>query len=134
MSIRGLLCVTVGLLALLLASLYAQGFQATITGTVTDQQGAVVPNAKIDVKNVETNAIATSVTNDAGSYVVPFVLAGRYSVTVSSQGFKSAVRDGIDVHVADRLRLDFTLELGEVSQQVTVSGEAELLDTVSASR
>jgi hypothetical protein len=114
-------------------SLFGQGFQATITGVVTDQLGAVVPNATIEIKNLGTNAKITTVTNEAGNYVAAFVLPGTYSVTASSQGFKNAVRRPIELHIAARVTVDFKLELGTVTEQVTVSAEAGVLETASAS-
>lgn len=116
------------------AVLAAQEFRATITGTVTDAQGAVVPNATIRITNTETNATVTTISNVSGVYTAPFLPPGTYNLTAGVQGFKTAVRNDIELRVGDRLQIDITLEVGTMSEQVTVSAAAELLETASASR
>ena len=122
------------LLPLAALGLTAQEFRATITGTVSDQQGAVVPNVKIEVKNQGTNVTTGTVTNETGSYVAPFLPTGRYTLSATLAGFKRAVRDSIELRVGDRLRVDFTMELGGVTEQITVAAQAELLETTTASK
>jgi len=112
----------------------AQEFRATITGTVTDPQGAVIPKVRIEGRNLETGALVTTQTNDSGIYVLPFVPPGFYQLSAALEGFKRAVRDRIEVRVGDRLRVDFQLELGGVTEQVIVLGEVELLETTTASK
>jgi hypothetical protein len=114
--------------------LSGQEFRATVTGAVTDAQGAVIPNARVEVRNLETNVVVNTVTNDAGSYVAPFVQPGRYTVAVEAQGFKRALREAVELRVGDRLRIDFQLEVGGVTEQVTVTAAAELLETSTASK
>ena len=82
------LCVFV-LLALSIATLTvtAQEFRGTISGTVADPNGAVIPGATVAVKNVETNITSSVTTNDSGGYSVPFLLPGKYNVTVTNEGF-----------------------------------------------
>jgi hypothetical protein len=79
------------------------------------------------------NTTAASETNDLGNYEIPYLLPGIYRVEVEFSGFKKAVRDGIELNVAARQALDFTLEIGDVTDSVTVSAESELLDTTNAS-
>ena len=114
--------------------IYGQEFRATVAGTVTDAQGAVVPGAQVEIRNLETNVAVSTVTNESGSYVAPFVPPGRYSVGVSRDGFRRAVRDSVELRVGDRLRIDFQLEVGAVTEQVTISAAAELLETATASK
>jgi hypothetical protein len=114
--------------------LAAQEFRATVSGSVTDAQGAVIPGAKVEVRNLETNVGVATVSNDGGAYVAPFVPPGRYSISVSRDGFKRAVRDNIELRVGDRLRIDFQLEVGGVAEQITVTAAAELLETTTASK
>jgi hypothetical protein len=109
------------------ASLCAQDVRATLTGAVTDPQGAVVPNAKM------TNVVVTAATSEAGIYVVPNLNPGQYSVTASAAGFKSTVQKNIELRVADRRSVDLKLELGAASEAVTITAEAAMLDTASAS-
>jgi len=129
-------CIAVAcLLAVLTATaLSAQEFRATINGTVTDPTGAVVPGVTVEIRNLATNALITAQTNEAGLYVAPFIPPGRYTVSASREGFKRAVREDIEVRVGDRLRIDFQLELGGVTERVVVSAEAELLETSTAAR
>src|SRR5688572_15923173 len=117
---------TVGLLALLLASLAAprisaQDITGTIVGLVTDAGGAVVAGATVTIKDAEKNIVVrTVVTNDDGAYSAPLILAGRYSLTVEANGFKKFVRTNIEVNVNDRLTVDASLEVGKVEEEVVV--------------
>ena len=122
------------ILILTMLPILGQEFRATVSGSITDGQGAVVPGAVVEVRNLDTNVGVNTVSNEGGSYVAPFVQPGRYAVTVSREGFKKVVRDSIELRVGDRLRIDFQLEVGAVAEQVTVSANAELLETTSASK
>jgi hypothetical protein len=115
-------------------SLAAQEFRATITGTVTDPQGSTIPNARVEAVNLATQVANEARTNESGVYVVPFLPVGKYSITVTSDGFKRATRSSVELRVGDRINLDFRLELGAITEQVTVSAAAELLETTSASK
>ncbi len=112
----------------------AQEFRATITGQVTDQTGGAVPNVAVQVKNVETNEIAASATNAQGIYTVPFLRPGSYAITVETPGFKKAVREGLTLNVGQTATVNLTLEVGQVSDQVTVTAETPLLETAKADR
>jgi len=129
MRLRGFL-----LAAVAVASLWAQEFRATVAGAVTDQQGAAIPGASIEVRNLETNAVVATVSNEAGNYGAPFLPIGRYTVTASREGFKRAVRENLELRVGDRVRVDFQMELGGVTEHVTVSASVELLETTTASQ
>ncbi|HWB86438.1 MAG TPA: TonB-dependent receptor, partial [Bryobacteraceae bacterium] len=112
----------------------AQESRATLTGTVTDPQGAAVPGATITAKLLATNAETKTTTNAAGLYVLPFLDTGTYTITATLAGFKTAVKDGVSLGISERRQLDFVLEVGVVSETVTVSASAELLDTADANR
>ncbi|MCL5743687.1 MAG: carboxypeptidase-like regulatory domain-containing protein, partial [Acidobacteria bacterium] len=112
---------------------FGQEARATLTGRVTDPTGAVVPGADVRAVNLATNAGGSSVTNQSGNFEIPYLLPGMYRVTVTSAGFKAAVRDQIELRVGDRMALDFALDVGNVGESVTVTGETPLLDTTSAS-
>ena len=114
--------------------LTAQESRATLTGTVSDQQNAPVPGAAVVAKNNATNVGAKTTTNEAGLYVVPLLDIGTYTLTVTASGFKASVRSGVDLSISERRQIDFQLEVGAVSEQVTVSARADLLDTASANR
>jgi len=113
---------------------FAQEVRASITGTVTDSQGASIPGVTITAVNVANNASTTQVTNAAGLYLTPFLTPGTYRLTAEKQGFKRYVREGIILQVQDRSRLDITMEVGEIAQSVTVNAEVSQLQTESASR
>lgn len=104
----------------------------TILGTVTDPAGAAVPNARVTVTNVDTNAAFNTTTNAEGFYTAPALTVGRYSVAVEHEGFKRAVRSGIVLQVDQRARVDVALEVGTVTQSLEVVGEAPLVDAASA--
>lgn len=117
----------------LVAPVAAQETRGAITGRVTDASGAIVPGAQVEVTNVATGASFRSVTNEAGSFDVPYLLPGVYRVAVHARGFKSVIREGVELRVSDRLALTFTLEVGDVSESVSVTAEAPLLDVTTAS-
>src|SRR5712664_3225547 len=104
----------------------AQEFRGSITGRVTDANGAVVPRATVSLKNSETNVPATTTTNGEGSYDFPLLISGKYSLTVTAQGFSSATRDGIEVRVADKLTLDVQTQAAGVTGMVTVISDTAL--------
>src|SRR5690606_31089670 len=112
----------------------AQEFRAVITGRVTDPSGAAVPAAQLTVENALTNEQFNTATGGDGNYTVPFLIPGRYRVTVEAAGFKRAIQEGIELHINDRTTLNFALELGEVGQSVTVTAEASALEMSSATR
>ena len=105
-----------------------------INGTVTDPQGAVVPAASVEVKNLETNVISKATTNDRGLYTSPPLNPGMYSVTVSATGFKTMIQRSVELRVADRVALDFKLDLGGTSETVNVISEVPLLETQTGSQ
>jgi hypothetical protein len=128
-------CLGFVLASLLLAlPVYSQESRASLSGTVTDPQGAVVPNAKIDVKNLDTNVVTAVQSNDRGLYNVPPLNPGRYSVTVTATGFKTLVRSNVELRVADRVALDLRLDVGGSTETITVTAETPLLETASSSQ
>ena len=104
-------------------SLSAQTFRGTILGTVTDAQGAVVPGAKVTVKNVGTGLERTTETSADGSYALPELPIGTYTVTIALTGFQTAVTSGVTVDVATERRVDAAMKPGEVSTRVEVAGD-----------
>ena len=109
---------------------FAQSDRGTITGTVVDPVNAVVANASIEVRNVETGAVYQVATSATGNYVVQLP-TGTYQVSVTAPGFKKYVRDGILVPVEQTLRIDVGLEIGSNAEAVTVTEAAPLLKTES---
>ncbi|MBL8213938.1 MAG: TonB-dependent receptor [Bryobacterales bacterium] len=112
------------------AGLYAQTY-GEITGTVTDSTGAAVAGAPISITNIATNQIRRIETNTAGTYSVPFLVPGRYRIEAKVQGFKAAIAADRTLQVGDVLQVDFTLEVGAITETVEVAALAEMLQTQS---
>ena len=104
-------------------SLSAQTFRGTILGTVTDPSGAVVAGAKVTVKNTGTGLERSTQTSADGSYSLPELPIGTYTVTVTQSGFQTFVATGVTVDVASERRVDAALKTGEVSTKVEVSAD-----------
>src|SRR5438132_5443736 len=109
----------------------AQTHQGRILGTVTDQSGAIVRSAKVVITNVDTDVTRRLESNEAGDYVAPNLPPGVYKITVESPGFKKVERSAIRLEVAKDVRIDFQLVPGEISESVTVSEEAPLIETTN---
>ena len=119
--------------ALLVGSVAAQTFRGTILGTVTDPSGAVVTGAKVTVKNVNTGLERTTQTSADGSYSVPELPIGTYTVTVTQSGFQTAVTRDVVVDVSVERRVDAALKTGTTSTVVEISGEVlPQVETTSA--
>src|SRR5215469_11026668 len=109
---------------------FAQSDRGTITGTIADPAGAVVANAPIEVKNVETGALYQAGSSATGNYVVQ-VPTGAYELSVTVPGFKKFIRANLAVPVEQTLRIDVVLEVGSSAESVTVTEAAPLLKTES---
>src|ERR1051325_8729441 len=110
----------------------AQEFRGTILGRITDSSGAVIGGAAIQVINSDTNVTVSTTSNQDGNYQVPFLNPGNYNVIVDHPGFKKTERQNIRVSVTSQVALDFTLEVGAVSETVNVTASAPLLNTNDA--
>ena len=110
----------------------AQGERGAFNGIVTDQTGAIVPGAEIVAANRDTGVETKTFTTDAGVYRLSYLPPGNYRITVSLSGFKSIVADNVTLHVGQTLTIDFKLEVGQVSEQVTVTSEAPLIESSTA--
>lgn len=115
-----------------LAALNGQVNTATLAGTVTDRSGAAVPGAAVVARNLATNVEHNAITGEEGIYVLPNLPAGRYSVTVRKQGFRTLTQSGIGLAVDQRARVDIQLPLGEVAESINVVGNVEQVDTESS--
>jgi hypothetical protein len=111
----------------------AQEFRGTVQGRVTDSSGAVVPNCTVTVTNENTNTVVKTVTTASGTYTVPFLIPGPYTVSAQAAGFRGFQRQGVIVQVQERVEVDASLEPGMVTETVVVRGETPLLQTASAS-
>lgn len=116
----------------LLVAVHGQSSTAgNITGTVRDQQGAAVPNAEITIQEQNTGASRTVTTNDDGFYNVPSLPAGRYTVSTSPAGFKKTVAADVELHVSENKVINLEVQVGQVTETVTVSSDAAPVETRS---
>src|SRR5262249_50105131 len=123
--------VSVGLTWLLLcAPAFGQAL-GTITGEVRDSTGAVMPGVTVTVTNTATNASRTAATNEVGLFDFPALQPGNYSIKSELEGFKTATR-AVELQVQQTVRVNFTLELGTISEMTTVAGVAPLVETSNA--
>ncbi len=128
---------SLGLVALLLFTLcvpflFGQGeTTGTITGTVLDPSGAAISNAKVTLTDVGTGLARTQQTGSGGEFTFVALEIGTYSLTVEATGFRKSVRDQIDLHVNNHLRIDPKMEVGSMAETVTVASEIIPVNTES---
>ncbi|MBL0155983.1 MAG: TonB-dependent receptor [Bryobacterales bacterium] len=112
---------------------WSQDARGTIQGRVSDPSGAVMAGAQVVVTNTAMGTKSTLTTNNEGRYLAPVLPPGIYQVEASSPGFKKSVRDGIELRIGERLDISLTLDVGTQDQSVTVTAEAAVLNSESAS-
>jgi hypothetical protein len=117
--------------ALLPAAARAQAVGA-VTGVVTDDSGAVIPGVSVEATNAGTGLVRTAVTDADGRFDLPQLQPGRYNVKASLSGFRTVERQAVQVSVDDTTRVDFKMTVGGIEENVTVSGEAPLVETSHA--
>ena len=127
MARRRLLLPLLGLF--LTAAVFASGPTGSITGTVTDPSGAVVPKARITVLNEATNAIRNAETNADGDFTVALLPPGRYRVMAENAGFRRSVLGDVTVDVDQTVRVDFALEIGAATEEVRVKETPPAIQT-----
>ncbi|HMJ83531.1 MAG TPA: TonB-dependent receptor, partial [Vicinamibacterales bacterium] len=125
----GLLALTFS--AVLSASATAQVDTGSMTGTVKDQSGAIVPGATVTITHEGQGLTLTSVTREDGTYIFTPIRTGAYRIDVELQGFKKEARRGITVGIQEQVRSDFVLQAGGISEEVLVTGASPLLQTGS---
>jgi hypothetical protein len=117
------------LLCLTASSVFSQTTSGSLSGTVTDPNGALIPGVKVVATHEPTNRDYDAVTTDAGMFVFPTLPAGPYTLSVTQPGFKKSVQTGIEVRVALRGTIDLKLDIGDVTTVVSVKAEIPLLET-----
>lgn len=128
---RGLLAVF--FIALAAAGVWAQAITGTILGSVTDASGAVLPGVTITAINTGTNQARTTITNESGVFSLPSLQIGTYRVEAELTGFKKEIRSGVTLQVDQRARIDFVMQVGQVSETLEVTAEAPLVQTDDSS-
>jgi hypothetical protein len=129
---RTLSVLTLVLLAGILATpslASAQAVTGTLLGNITDSSGGAVPGATVTATEVQTNISRTAVSNESGYYIFTSLQNGTFEVSAEIQGFKKVVRQGVKVDVNTTVRVDLALEVGQMTEAVTVSAESPLLQT-----
>ena len=111
------------------ASGLAQVERGTVTGTVHDPSGGVIASANVSVTNVNTGLSLSTLTNQAGEFVVPNLIPGQYNLRVAAPGFSTVNRSGVELHVNERIAVEITMSVGEVTQEVEVQAAAPLLES-----
>ena len=118
--------------ALVVSLSNGQSNSGNIQGTVSDSTGAAVPKATVTVRNLDTGATVSTETTDAGLYSAPNLPPGRYAVTIEAPNFKKYVREGVTVPTGTTVTLDIQMQLGMVSENVTVSADASQLESATS--
>ncbi len=132
LTANGLLLTAVVAFCLLPSAAKAQSTSATLSGTVEDQNGAVVPGAAIVIQNVGTSLKRQATTNDEGSFTVPLLPPGAYTVTVRRDGFTPLEVRDVVLNVGDQKGLKIALKAGDVNATVQVNSEAPLINESAA--
>ena len=123
------------LLCAIWVSFTALGYAQTlgeITGHLSDASGASLPGAAITLTSIATGAVRSAISTDAGDYSLPSVPPGLYRVKVEHTGFKAALSNNVEVQVQQTVRLDFTMQVGQVNETVEVEGLADQLQAENA--
>ena len=126
-------CVLFFLVSLSCSRLIAQTATGSIAGTVLEKSGSVVANAAVTLTNTETNQVRTASTNDRGYYSLPLLPPASYRLSIETPGFSRFVQSDIHLNVGDALTVNPTLQVGQVSQEVTVTGQPSSLETETSS-
>jgi hypothetical protein len=116
------------------ASVFAQDFRATLSGQVTDPSGSVIPAATVKATHIGTNETKETTTTSDGLFTLPYLSPGLYNIEISANGFQTLKRESITLAVAQKMNLPIRMTVGQMSQEVTVVGQQEVIDTGSADR
>ena len=131
---RILFCASLFCGSLFCVSMFGQDYRATLLGQVTDSSGAFVPNATVKATNLDTGSVTEAKTNNSGSYTLPYLQPGNYNVEITAEGFQGVKRENIVLRVADKQNLPVVMQIGQMTQEVTVVGQQELVQSTNADR
>ncbi len=122
-----------GALTIFASGSFCQEYRATLLGVVTDRSGAAVPGASVVATNLDTGLRSTTVSSQEGNYLIPFLQPGKYSLRVERAGFQAIEQSPLELRVNDRLKVEVQLQVGEVSERITVTAEGPLIEAADAS-
>ncbi|PYS37917.1 MAG: hypothetical protein DMG14_19595, partial [Acidobacteria bacterium] len=117
-----------------IAAIEAQVTTATVYGVVRDATGAVLPGAAVTVTNQGTNLSRATITDERGEFALPALPAGRYTLKIELAGFKTYTNQGLDLGAGQIVRQTFSLEVGQLAENITVSESAPLVQTATATQ
>ncbi|HWQ53976.1 MAG TPA: carboxypeptidase regulatory-like domain-containing protein [Bryobacteraceae bacterium] len=126
-------CVATAIFLISPLSVKAQDARGSILGRISDPSGAVIAGADARATNASTGVTAAARSNESGSYRLPYLLPGIYTVQVETAGFKKFIREGVQVRVGDAVEVNVAMELGNAAESVEVRAETPLLSTAEAS-
>jgi len=125
--------ILIGLTGILCLPGFGQVASAELSGTVLDSSGAAVASAKVTATNVATNLARDAASDTTGKYIITLLPPGDYTLSVEAAGFRKLVQSGITLQINQQAQVDLTLQLGQVSETVEVTGQAPLLESESSS-
>src|SRR5258708_10216158 len=132
LSTTSIRCISVCMLSLLLMSLSAQETTGSIVGVIRDSSGSVIASAPVTATRQDTGAEVQVKTDGQGNYQFSLLRAGTYRLVVEHPGFQRLQRNDITVNTTERIRLDFTLSVGALSETISVTAETPLLQSEKA--
>jgi len=115
----------------LIALLRAQETRGAVQGRVSDSSGGAIAGARVRAANAPTGVRVTTLTNESGSYALPYLLPGTYSLQTEAAGFKTSVREGIELRINDRVDVNIELQVGQTTEAIEVRADTPLLDTAT---
>src|SRR5215813_869104 len=121
--------IAIGVVAWAGGLVFGQEFSATMFGVVHDANGGVVPGVTVTAKHTESGLTRSVITNETGNYRIPALPVGAYEVTAELAGFRQDVRRGVNLVVTQEAVVNFTLEVGDLKENVTVSEDVPLVNT-----
>jgi len=111
---------------------FAQTEKASMSGRVTDQSSAALPDAQVQLRNTETNIVTSAKTNGEGIYVIPSLNPGNYVMRVNKDGFRAVSVTGVTLNVQENLSRNFTLQVGSTAESVTVNAQSGAVETTTS--
>ena len=129
-ALRALYCILA--CALIPSGIFAQTSAGSISGLITDTSGAVIPGVSLEVTDIDRNVSFETSTNEAGFYVVTPLPPGRYRIVAESEGFRRYILEPFPIVTQQKAGLDIELEIGEVTESITVAGTAQLIEATNS--